>query len=167
MKSILFMMTMLVVLFPSVAFGRIGVAPKTSKSLEPGVQQKQQDSHRFQRLSVEDEAEEEEEEEEAGGVEDDGEVEDTSNAPCVEDPEHVGSGTGYVVKCGDKGGVVADASSGDDEEEEEEEEAGGAADEEEEEAGGAADKEEDADAAADNEEDADAAADNEEDADAA
>ena len=125
MKSILFMMTMLVVLFASIAFGRIGVAPKTSKSLEPGVQQKQQDSHRFQRLTADDE----EEEEEAGGAAEEGEVEDASDAPCVEDPEHVGSGTGYVVKCGDKGGVVADASSGDDEEEEEE--AGRAADEEE------------------------------------
>ena len=126
MKSMFFMMAMLVVLFASVAFGRIGVAPKTSKSLEPATQQEQQDSHRFQGLTAEDE---EEESEETEGVGEEGEVEDAST-PCLEDPEHVGSGTGYVVKCGDKIVASADASSGNDDEEEEEE-AGGAGEEEE------------------------------------
>lgn len=113
MRLFLFLM-MMVVLLVNIAVARIGDSPKNVATLEPN----SQNNHRFQKLAVQ---EDEEEEEEAGG--DEVEIEDESvAAPCVEDAEHVGSGTGYVVKCGDPVvAVSADASAGGDEEEEEEE----------------------------------------------
>ena len=120
MKFFVWMMLVVLVGFINVAVARVGTPSKVviRKALQPS------DHERFQQQSQKIEADDEEEEEETG--EEEAEIEDVAApaAPCVEDAEHVGSGVGYVVKCGDTPTPMEDEAEEEEEEGDDEAEEG-------------------------------------------